>query len=169
MSCFADQRGETQHLGGPPGSTPVGDLLPTLLHDRIHLPPIHRRALARGDRPVPIRYLPSLRARLITVARDQMKVQVACTFAEGNRIHPLATAEHLHQGRAARNGVAPSQRLLGAEVHRSSEMPAGIQQQPTRQRRRSRVMPQDPERVTSQLPSPDSLGIVMQRADSARR
>ena len=80
-----------------------------------------------------------------------MQVEVAGTLAKGNRIHPITTRELKHQLAGLLDCRTPGSCLIGGEVGRSTHVAERVEEQPTHQGGRIRVMAQHPKRCPSNL------------------
>jgi hypothetical protein len=103
------------------------------------------------------------------MARDQVEMQMAGTLAKGDRIHPIAARELLHQLRRPLHHQAPGLGFLSGEVDRTAQMAPGIETTPPEQWRRLWMMAQQPIWM-----APDFHGIQlhlvrMQGADATRQ
>ena len=94
-------------------------------------------------------------------------MQVPGSFAKGDGIHPITTGELLHQLRGLLHGRAPGAGFLGGEVDRATQMAAGIQQKPARDRRRIGMVAQHPVRPARDLVAPAGDWVSVLLADSA--
>ena len=92
-----------------------------------------RGPFAPLNRAVVIGNQPSRRSRIVSKSGDQMEMEMACTLAKSNRVHPITTRELAHQLAGLLNCRTPGSGLIGGEVGRSTDMAQGIEKQPTQQ------------------------------------
>jgi hypothetical protein len=80
-----------------------------------------------------------------------MQVEMARSLPEGNGINPVAASHRLNKFGRLLNNASPFIRFIVQKVDRSSEMATRIEQTPTKQRGRMRMMTQQPTAIAPNL------------------
>jgi len=66
-------------------------------HQIRHLHRICRVSLSQDDRSIKISHCPGFGSLILYVAWNEVKVQMASSFTEGNDIHPITASEMLNE------------------------------------------------------------------------
>ena len=118
---------------------------------------------------VEISNLPGSCAWIIARSWNQMQMQMSGALTEGDGINPFAAGDLLDKQGCALNNHSPLPRFLRGEIQRASTMSPRIQQTPTGQWCRLRVVTQKPEVIAPHLMG-SQLGIVaVESTDCAGR
>ena len=98
-----------------------------------------------------------------------MQMEMAGALTEGNRIHPVTSADLLNQERSTLHGAPPVRSFRRVEVSGASEMTSGIKQTPTDKWRWMGMVPKQPVLAPPDLKMRKRGIIAMNAADTASR
>jgi hypothetical protein len=73
-----------------------------------------------------------------------MQVEMTGAFAKGNEVNPVATTHLLNEFGSLLNDCSPFSSFISSKINRASEMATSIEQAPTKQWRRMRMVTQQP-------------------------
>jgi hypothetical protein len=73
-----------------------------------------------------------------------MQVQMSSALPKGNQVHPVATTYLLNELGRLLNNCSPFSRFIYQKIDCASEMATSIEQAPTKQWRRMRMVTQQP-------------------------
>ena len=90
---------------------------PRLLHKLFNLGWLNSSPFTSTYGSIVIGYRPSRCFRIKLKARDQMQMQMMCTFTESNGINPVASGELLNQLTGKLCGLPPGRCFLGLKIN----------------------------------------------------